>query len=122
MGCSDSGKARVKMILSLGFLAIMIYVTVKTLPVYVHNYELKDYLRELTIQATAGQRPNVDTIRSNVLAKAQELDLPVKPTDVKIDFTGGRIVINLDYVVPVDLQIYTWNLHFTPSADNRALT
>ena len=29
--------------------------------------------------------------------------------------------MNMDYTVPVDLKVYTLDLHFTPSAENRPL-
>jgi hypothetical protein len=40
---------------------------------------------------------------------------------VKVEAGGGRVTVSLDYTVPVDLKVYTLNLHFTPSAENRQL-
>jgi len=119
---ADSGKSRVKTIFTTAVLVSMLFVLIKALPVYVHAYELQDHLRELVIQAMAGQHPSADKLKDNILAKAADLDLPVKAADVKIEYSLGKVVIQLDYTVPVDLTVYTLNLHFTPSADNRSLT
>jgi len=119
---ADSGKSRTKTIFTTAVLVSMLFVLIKALPVYVHAYELQDHLRELVIQAMAGQHPSPDKLKENILAKAADLDLPVKAGDVKIEYSLGKVVIQLDYTVPVDLTVYTLNLHFTPSADNRSLT
>lgn len=118
----DLGRATVKTIITLAILGALGFCTAKALPVYVHAYELQDHLRQLVVQAMAGQHGSVESVRNSVLAKAQDLGLPVRPEDVKIQYTTGRITIQLDYTVPVDLKFFTWPLHFTPSADNRSLT
>ena len=122
MRCADSGRGNAKAIATLAVLVVMGYGAVKILPVYVRAYELADHLHELTIEAMAGQHPSAESVRNNVLAKAQDLELPVKSENVKVVYTTGKISIALDYTVPVDLQVYVLNLHFTPSADNRSLT
>ncbi len=118
---ADSGKGTLRAILTVAVLAAIVYAATQILPVYVHNYELQDNLRQLSIQAMAGQRPTVESVRNAVLERAHDLDLPVKADDVKVVLTGGKITIDLDYTVPIDLKVYTLNLHFTPSAENRAI-
>ncbi len=119
---ADSGKSKAKTIFTTAVLVSMLFVLIKALPVYVHAYELQDHIRQLVFQAMAGQHPSADKLKENILAKAVDLELPVKAGDVKIEYSLGKIVIQLDYTVPVDLTVYTLNLHFTPSADNRSLT
>ncbi len=118
---ADSGKGTGKAILTVAVLAAIAFAAVQILPVYVHNYELQDQLRQVSIQVMAGQHTTVDAVRNAVLEKARDLDLPVKPDDVKIVLTGGKITIDLNYTVPIDLKVYTLYLHFTPSAENRAI-
>ncbi len=119
---ADSGRVTAKMIFTLAVLSALVFSVAKILPVYIRAYELHDDLQEIVIQAMAGQRPSADAVRNAVLAKAAELDLPVKSDNVKIEISLSKITISLDYTVPVDLSIYTLNLRFTPSADNRSLT
>ncbi len=118
---ADSGKGTLRAIITVAVLAAIVYAATQILPVYVHNYELQDNLRQLSIQAMAGQRPTVESVRNAVLERAHDLDLPVKADDVKVVLTGGKITIDLDYTVPIDLKVTTLNLHFTPSAENRAI-
>ena len=86
-----------------------------------NNYELQDHIRQLSIQASARTRPvTADEIRDEVVAFARDHDLPVTSDDVKVTITNS-VSIRVDYIVPVDLKVYTLNLHFTPSAENRSL-
>jgi hypothetical protein len=32
------------------------------------------------------------------------------------------VTVNIDYTVPVDFKVYTWQLHFTDSSENKSLT
>jgi hypothetical protein len=44
----------------------------------------------------------------------------VTAENVKVTITT-KVNIDLDYMVPVDLKVYTMMLHFTPSAEDRSL-
>lgn len=117
---SDSGKATVKTVLTLAFLLAVVYSSFKVIPVYVSSYEFEDYIQSqnpfwLTQNAPA------EAIRRQILNKAAELELPVSPEQVNIQFGGGSLTVGADYTVPVDLTVYTLNLHFTPSHVNRRL-
>ena len=116
---SDSGKGTVKAILSIAFVFAVIYCGFKIIPVYVNSYELQDYIRQQNPFWLA-QRTPADAIRNHILAKAKDLDLPVEPDQVKVE-VGGGVRVQLDFTVPVDLRVYTLQLHFTPSAENKQL-
>jgi hypothetical protein len=117
---SDSGRATVKTVLALLFLAAVVYVGIKVIPVYVDSYEFQDYIRQQN-PFWVTQRAPAEGIRSTILDKAKELNLPVSPEQVKVDVGGGKVVVVVDYTVPVDLMVYTLELRFTPSAENRQL-
>jgi hypothetical protein len=55
-----------------------------------------------------------------VVAYAQDLGLPITPENVKVS-VSSRVTIDVDYTVPIDLSVYTLQLHFTPSAEDRTL-
>jgi hypothetical protein len=118
---SESGKATFKTLVSVLFLLAVIYSGIKIIPVYVNNYELEDYIRQQTPFWLAQRTPG-DAIRSNIVAKAQELSLPVSSEQVKVQAGRALVSISIDYTVPVDLLVYTLRLHFTPAAENRSLT
>ena len=117
---SESGKITIKTILSLAFLAAVIFTAVKTIPVYVNNYELRDYVENQT-PFWLTQRATAEAIQKNILAKAADLDLPLEKDDLKISANQNNVTVNVDYQVPVDLKVYTLPLHFTFSKGNSAI-
>jgi hypothetical protein len=120
MRLSESGRITFKAILSLAFLGALIYVGIKAIPVYVNDYELNDYVQNQT-PFWQTQHASADTVRKNVLAKAQDLGLPLAAEDVTVEATPNKVSVNLDYHVPVDLKVYTLQLHFTHSSENRSI-
>jgi hypothetical protein len=120
MRLSDSGASRIKTVLSLLFLVFVIYAGIKIIPIYVNNYELTDYIQEQTPYWLT-QRANAEVIQKSILDKAQDLGLPISADQVKVEAPGMIVTVNLDYTVPVDLIVYTLQLHFTPSAQNRQI-
>lgn len=120
MRLSESGKGTLKAIVALAFLAALTYAGVKVIRVYANNYALQDYIRQQN-PFWLTQRATGEGVRNAILAKAQELDLPVSAEQVKVEATGAKVSVLVDYTVPVDLKVYTLTLHFSPSAENRAL-
>ncbi len=120
MRLSESGRMTFKTILSLAFLAAVIFAGFKVIPVYVNNYQLQDYLQTQT-PFWLTQHASADGIRNNVLAKAQDLSLPLAPEDVVVEANPNKVSVSIDYHVPVDLKVYTLQLHFTPSSENRSI-
>jgi hypothetical protein len=116
---SESGRITFKAILWLAFLAALIYSGFKIIPVYVNDYQLNDYIYSQTPYWVTQHAP-ADAILKNVLAKAQDLDLPLAAEDVTVNSNQNKVTVNVDYHVPVDLKVYTLQLHFTHSNENRA--
>jgi hypothetical protein len=117
---SESGRISLKAILWLGFIAAVIFTGMKTIPVYVDNYQLQDYI---TNQAPLWltQRATKEAIRNNVLARAQDLDLPLAAEEVVVDASANKVSVTVDLHVPVDLKVYTLELHFTDSSENKSI-
>lgn len=120
MRSSESGKITFQAIFWLTFLAGVIFAGFKTLPVYLESFQLQDYIQNQTPFWLTDHAP-AEGIRKNVVAKAQALDLPVAPEDVTVDADASRVSVSIDYRVPVDLKLYTFHLHFTPSSENRSI-
>ncbi|MGA3327036.1 MAG: hypothetical protein ABSF45_21435 [Terriglobia bacterium] len=120
MRLSESGKITFKAILSLAFLGALIFLAFKTIPVYINDYQLNDYIQNQT-PFWQTQHASEDTVRKNVLAKAQDLGLPLAAEDVKAEVNANKVTVTLDYHVPVDLKVYTLQLHFTHSSENRSI-
>jgi hypothetical protein len=120
MRFSETGAGRIKTVLSIVFLVFVIYSGIKIIPVYVNSYELDDYIREQTPYWLT-QRARPEVIQKSILDKAQDLGLPVTADQVQVEAPGSIVTVNLDYTVPVDLIVYTLQLHFTPSAQNKQI-
>jgi len=118
---SEAASGRFKALLSLAFLAAIIFVAIKTLPVYVNNYQLQDHIQRLSTQLAVRTKPvTPDEVRDEVVAFAQDHGVPLTADNVKVAI-ASHVSIRLDYTVPVDLMVYTLKLHFTPSAENQSL-
>jgi cell division protein FtsL len=118
---SEEASGRFKTLLSLAFIAAIIFVAIKALPAYVNNYQLQDHIQQLSTQLAVRTKPATpDEVRDEVVAFAQDHGVPLTADNVKVTISN-RISINLDYTVPVDLMVYTLRLHFTPSAENQSL-
>ncbi len=116
---SERGGGNVKLVFALLILGTVAFVAIKVIPVYVNNYELNDDIRQLAIQATV-DRSSAEGVQNKVLGYAKDLGLPIKREDVTVR-VGTEVTIDIDYKVPIDLKVYTLELHFTPSAANKQL-
>jgi hypothetical protein len=99
-------------------LGIMVAVLLALTPVYVENYRLRQYLTTLLRAPNAATTPD-DTLRSEVLAEAHRLDLPVMPADVKVTHAPGEVEMQVKYAVQMDFPFYQVDLHFHPGASSR---
>jgi hypothetical protein len=99
-------------------LAILAFLAVRLIPIYVHNLELQQFVEKVA-HRTAVAKNSDDVLRTWVLDKAADVDLPVKADNVQIQRTGGAVRIDVRYEVRVDMPLYTVNLHFYPGAGSR---
>jgi hypothetical protein len=109
-----------KAILSLAFLAALAYSAIKIIPVYVDNYQMQDFIQSQTPFWLA-QRATKEAVLKSILAKAQDLNLPVAAEDVTLEVGQNKVSVSIDVHVPVDLKVYTLPLHFTDTSENRSL-
>jgi hypothetical protein len=97
--------------------ALALFAAIFT-PIYVHNLELQNFVAEVAARPDA-QAKSDDLIRTWVLDKAHQLDLPIRADNVKITHSQEGMHIDVRYQVKVDLPGYTVNLHFYPGAGSR---
>jgi hypothetical protein len=107
---------------ALAVLAALVFFAAVFAPIYFHNLELQKFVSTIPQRASSGAPPSDDVLRTWVLDKARQLELPVMPGDVRIFRSpdGARLErIDVHYFVKVDLPGYTVNLHFYPGAGSR---
>ena len=97
-----------RLIAAILVLAAMAVVLLTLAPVYLEDYQLRQYIR------TVVRAPNTpdETLRAEVLARARQLDLPVQPGDVQISHPDGKLKLQLKYAVQMDFPLYQVDLHF----------
>ena len=99
-------------------LAALLAFTAMFAPIYYRNLELQNYVSGLA-QRVENQSNSDDVLRTWVLDKAHELDLPVKEDNVHIIRSREGMRIDVRYFVRVSLPGYTVDLHFYPGAGSR---
>ncbi len=104
------GESKIGCIVALVLFAAAVLVAVKTVPVMVNVGEFQS---EITAQAErAGLPRHTDKyIRSHLLAKAEELHLPVLPEAIKITRRKNDITIHVEYDLDLDYGFYTYHWH-----------
>jgi hypothetical protein len=84
-------------------------------PIYFRNLELRHFVRKTTSNPDSRNKSD-EILRMSILDKSAALGLPVRPDNVKIERSPNALLINIRYVVRVNLPLYTVDLHFYPSA------
>jgi hypothetical protein len=105
-----------RLIAGILVLVAMVVILLSLAPVYFEDYQLRQYVRSLV------RDPNTtpdETLRSAVLARSRQLDLPVESGDVGISHPDGKLQIQLKYAVQIDFPLYQVELHFHPGATGR---
>ena len=90
------------------------------MPLYVADYQFRDSM-ETAARFASVNRLSPEDVRKNLLKEAEQADMPLKLEDIKVSTHNGRIDIEANYSVVVDLHVYQWTLNFHPSASNNRL-
>jgi hypothetical protein len=119
---SQRGGAKINLLLTLLVLVGMAVAAFKIAPPYINNYQFQDAINtEAEFALTAYPKRSPDEIRKEIWQKAQELDIPADPQDIRLDMSNTNVNISLDYSIPIDLYVYQFTLQFHPHADNHTI-
>ena len=113
----------VKTAIAVMILGSMILAGIKIAPPYLNNYELQDSMSEAARFALAN-RQTADDLRNQIFKKTQDLGIDVKKDDIQVEVLDppqALVQISLSYTIPIDLQVYQFDLQFHPHADNRSI-
>jgi hypothetical protein len=119
-GCGRAAvtASRLRQAAGVAVLAVLVFLGVRLIPIYLRNQELQQFVDEATHRAEAPTSSD-DVLRSWVLSKAADLELPVVADNVHIQHAADRVRIEVRYAVRVNLPLYTVDLHFYPGAGSR---
>lgn len=87
------------------------------------NYSFQDDLRTVALVDSGNMQKTEDDIRTDVLKKAREHDLPISAKQItvqRINSPGVSAVwVAADYSVPINLPGYSFDMHFNPDSGNK---
>lgn len=106
----ERGEGNFGTFVGIVLVALAAYVGVKTVPVMIDGYAFRDYLEEEA--RFAALRNKDDEVRTRVLRKAQELELPIGAKNITIIRGSSRFDIKVKYTVPIETPFYTYNWVF----------
>lgn len=113
---TQRGEGRLKAIIYTLLLFVGVYVAWKMVPAYVNEYQLKDKISEQARFAVVNHYSE-DQIRDIIFKTIEDLDIPAKREDIKVEHTNRGILISVNYSVPVDLKFYKTELNFSPASE-----
>ena len=118
----ERGGSKLSLLVTLVIIGALGFTAVKIVPVYVEAYQFQDSIQaESRFALTGYPKKSIDDIRDDIYKKAQDLDIPVKREDIRVNVTNGSVEIGADYSVLIDLKIYQYTLQFHPHADNHSI-
>ena len=115
---SQRGEGRLKAVIYTVILVAAVYAAVKIVPIYVAEYELNDKITEQARFAVVNHYTE-DQVRDILFKVIQDLDIPAKREDIKVQNTNHGVMISVNYTVPVDFKVYKTEFNFSPSSEAR---
>ena|SRR5579864_3328802 len=110
----------IKALFGLFVVVAMVYLGVKVLPPYFANYQFEDVVDNEAKMNSYNQKSEQE-IRDGLLKKAHDLEIPLTSDQVKVQRMGSELAISVDYSVHIDIPVYPFDLHFTPSSKNKRI-
>lgn len=115
MSRRERGESQLGCLVGLILLGVAIFVAWKMVPVKVKAAELRQTVVD---EAKSAGTHNDDRIKSAILAKAREDNLPVTDDDIKIVRNNSEITVTVTYTIPIAFPGYTYNWHLQHEATN----
>lgn len=109
---------RWRIVAAVLILAGLIFFLATFAPYYFRNLKLQSFVSEITRQVET-QAKSDDVLRTWVVEKARQLELPITEDEVHVTHPQDGLRIDIRYFVRVDVPGYTVNLHFYPGAGSR---
>jgi len=117
----ERGGARFRLIFFLLIAGSAAFAGWKTIPPYINNYQLEDWLRTQEPYWLASHMSD-EALVDTIMKEIDSHNIPATKDDVKILANNSRSVkVSIDYKAHVDLSVYQFDLHFVTVMDNQSL-
>lgn len=110
----------IKALFGLLVVFAIFYLGYKVLPPYFANYQFQDEIQNQAEQMSYSQKSEQE-IRDGIVKKARDYEIPLSGEQVKVLRSGNELTISADYTVHIDIPVYPFDLHFTPSGKNKRI-
>lgn len=112
----------IRLLLSLCVIGGVLYAAWQVLPAYMSKYQFEEAMDDTARTMTVQGNKTEEDFRKVLYEHAQDLNIPIRPEDIKIQRAGNDVLISADYTVHVDLPFYPLDLDFHPSSKRQALS
>ena len=102
------GEIPIGCFIGLIVLALVVLIGIKTVPVMTRMGELDKTITTMADRANVRGYTN-QRIEKEILEKAEQVNIPLDPENVKISRTSSRIRVEVHYAVDIDLPFYTYH-------------
>lgn len=102
---------RWRILVALVILGVFLAALAWLAPVYLRHYQLAQAVDRLMEEPGLAERPP-ELVQVAVAARAAALGIPLKPEQVRVARSAGRLEVEIRYFVRLDLPVYTVDLHF----------
>ena len=111
----ELGEGQVGCLIGLIILLIGVFIAYKLIPVKVKAAEIRQITEDES--KFAGQHSD-EQIKNSILRKAKDNGLPITEDNIHIERRPDRIIMDVDYDVPIDFPGYLYKWHFHHHTDN----
>ena len=115
----QSGMTSFKALLAVALFVVLVYLGIKLVRPLVNNYQFQEDIKTVARLATYAENRTEENIREEVLRKAKDLGLPIKPDQVRVVKSTYGVNIDVRYNVMVETPAYTFNLKFNPRTSRK---
>lgn len=112
---SQRGEGQLGCVVGLVLLAVAVFIAFKMIPIKVRAAEVR---QEMVDEAKQAGMHDDKRITAAIVSKAQYVNLPVTPDNVKIRRAANTIIIDVEYVVPIEFPGYVYNWKFHHHTEN----
>jgi hypothetical protein len=103
-----------RLLAALLVVVAMAAVLLALAPIYFEDYQLGRYMKSVAREANVPD----EAVKAEVLSRAKQLDLPIRPEDLQISHPTGKLEMEMRYAVQMDFALYQVDVHFHHSAGN----
>ena len=107
----EEGKGALGCIFALFLMAVVLFLAFKLGPPYFNHYEYKGEMKQAISRFGARSIPD-ENIKRELVSTAAKNNIPLNNENIQIRRFAGRINIDVEYIIPVDLLIMKYNLRF----------